>query len=174
MKRIISMLSVVALTSGCASITSESTQLVRVDALDESGQPVAEATCELINDKGTYNTEIGKHTMVNKSSNDLSITCSAPDREDKATGTAISRAGAGMFGNILFGGGIGAIIDHNRGTAYNYPAWIQVVFGKVFVFDRTHHKDGVPLQGEEVLVAEKTEAPITPKVNLVQTAEQEN
>jgi hypothetical protein len=34
-------------------------------------------------------------------------------------GRAISRANAGMAGNIIFGGGIGAIIDHNKGTAYS-------------------------------------------------------
>lgn len=35
-----------------------------------------------------------------------------------------------MFGNIIFGGGIGAIIDHNNGSAYEYPATIKVVMGK--------------------------------------------
>lgn len=155
MKRLALAIGATVILAGCASITSESTQLVRIDALDEAGKPVAEATCEVTNDKGVYNIDAGKHATVNKSAKDLNITCSAPEREDQATGTAISRAGAGMFGNILFGGGVGAIIDHNRGTAYNYPAWVQVVFGKIFVFDRTKHKDGVPLQGEEVLVAEQ-------------------
>lgn len=133
--------------TGCASITSESMQLVRVDALDESGEKVAEARCTLINDKGEYVLEPGKHTMVGKSSKNLNITCVAADRADEATGTLISRAGAGMFGNILFGGGIGAIIDHNRGTAYNYPDWVQLVFGKVLTFDRTKNKEGEPMQG---------------------------
>lgn len=34
-----------------------------------------------------------------------------------------------MFGNIIFGGGIGAVIDHNTGSAYEYPTLIQVVMG---------------------------------------------
>ena len=34
-----------------------------------------------------------------------------------------------MFGNIILGGGIGAIIDHNNGSAYEYPAFIQVIMG---------------------------------------------
>lgn len=48
----------------------------------------------------------------------------------------ISRAHGGMFGNIIFGGGIGAIIDHSRGTGYDYPDLIEVVMGGSIVIDR--------------------------------------
>ena len=34
-----------------------------------------------------------------------------------------------MFGNIILGGGIGAIVDHNSGAAYEYPAFFQVIMG---------------------------------------------
>jgi len=34
-----------------------------------------------------------------------------------------------MFGNILLGGGIGAVVDHNNGSAYEYPSFIQVTMG---------------------------------------------
>ncbi len=50
-----------------------------------------------------------------------------------------------MFGNILLGGGIGMIVDHNRGTAYTYPTWIQLVFGKTLAFDRRDEKEGHPV-----------------------------
>ena len=40
-----------------------------------------------------------------------------------------------------------SIIDHNKGTAYTYPTWIQLVFGKTLVFDRSDEKDGQPVQG---------------------------
>ncbi|WP_174978377.1 hypothetical protein [Bordetella trematum] len=144
--------------SGCASITGEKTQLVRVDVLDEQGAAVGDAKCELKNDKGEYQIESGKHAMVNKSGENLSISCKSAQRTDEASGTAISRAGAGMFGNILFGGGIGAIIDHNRGTAYNYPEWVQVVFGRIVTFDRSKYTEGRPMQGDVVEVAEAKEA----------------
>ena len=49
-----------------------------------------------------------------------------------------------MFGNIILGGGIGAIIDHNKGTAYTYPTWVQLIFGKSLVFDRSAEKEGQP------------------------------
>lgn len=51
-----------------------------------------------------------------------------------------------MFGNILIGGGIGAIIDHSKGVAYNYPDWVQLIFGETQVFDRMHREDGKPTQ----------------------------
>ena len=34
-----------------------------------------------------------------------------------------------MFGNIIFGGGIGAIIDHNNGSAYEYPPTVKIMMG---------------------------------------------
>ncbi|MEY5028041.1 MAG: hypothetical protein RLZ63_356 [Pseudomonadota bacterium] len=36
-----------------------------------------------------------------------------------------------MFGNIILGGGIGAIIDHNNGSAYEYPSLIKIFMGKM-------------------------------------------
>ncbi len=77
----------------------------------------------------------------------MDITCVQQGQPD-ANGRAISRANAGMAGNIIFGGGIGAIIDHNKGTAYTYPTWVQLVFGQTLIFDRRDEKDGAPLAGK--------------------------
>lgn len=41
-----------------------------------------------------------------------------------------------MFGNIVFGGGIGALIDHNKGTGYNYPDQLPVKMGSAVLVDR--------------------------------------
>ena len=41
-----------------------------------------------------------------------------------------------MFGNIIFGGGIGAIIDHSKGTGYNYPNDLPVKMGESITVDR--------------------------------------
>lgn len=166
MSRLFVLLLASSVLAGCASITSESTQLVRVDALDENGAVVSDAKCDLTNDKGTFTNDAGKHSMIGKSGKNLNIKCSSEKRTDVAEGTAVSRAGAGMFGNILFGGGIGAIIDHNTGTAYNYPEWMQVVFGRVLVFDRSDHKDGEPMKGKETLDADKgAQQPADPAAN---------
>ncbi|MBB4721820.1 hypothetical protein [Xanthomonas euvesicatoria] len=54
----------------------------------------------------------------------------------------------GIWGNILIGGAIGAIVDHSKGTGYTYPSWIQLVFGQTLSFDRHREDRGQPLQGE--------------------------
>jgi hypothetical protein len=90
----------------------------------------------------------GDSTQVRRSSKDLDIVCKDPANPD-ASARAISRANGGMWGNIILGGGIGAIIDHNKGTAYTYPTWVQLVFGKTLVFDRNGEKDGQPAPGLE-------------------------
>jgi len=69
------------------------------------------------------------------------------DGSGDAKGTAISRANGGMAGNILFGGGIGAIIDHNKGTAYTYPEWMRLVTSRETTFDRRDDKEGAPNNG---------------------------
>lgn len=134
--------------TGCATIVNDSTQPVRVETKTTSGNAIAGADCKISNDYGTTTAKSGATVNIRRSSKDLDITCQHPENP-QAVARAISRANAGMAGNIIFGGGIGAIIDHNKGTAYTYPTWIQLVFGKTLVFDRSDEKEGQPVQGTE-------------------------
>ena len=61
---------------------------------------------------------------------------------------AISRANAGLAANF-FNAGVGIIVDHKKGTAYTYPTWIRLTFGKTLVFDRAQEKEGRPVEGTE-------------------------
>ena len=131
-----------ALLVGCASITMDENQLIKVDAVTQAGQVVEGANCALRNSRFDADVKSGSSARVRRSSDDLSIKCKAIGLPD-ADGTAISRANAGLAGNILFGGGIGAIIDHNSGKAYSYPTWMQLIFGESRVFDRNKDKDGL-------------------------------
>lgn len=140
------LLGLITLT-GCASITSEGTQSVRIEVEDEAGVEVSNVACTLENDKGIYTVTPPGNVLVKKSSKDLSVICEH-EVEESAKGVLVSRAGAGMWGNIVFGGGIGAIIDHNKGTAYNYPEWVQLIIGQYLTFDRSKHNDGKPTVGE--------------------------
>lgn len=123
------------LLPGCASIIGSELQLLSLQALDKDGAPVAGADCKLSNDKGAWDAKPPASPTVARSAEDLMVNCEVAG---KAPGTvrAISRANAGMAGNILFGGVIGAVIDHNRGTAYDYPSMIGVVFGVSKVIDK--------------------------------------
>lgn len=132
---------------GCASIVNDSTHPMKIEAKTASGTAVVGADCSISNDYGSTNVKSGSTTPVRRSSKDMDITC-VQQGQPNANGRAISRANAGMAGNIIFGGGIGAIIDHNKGTAYTYPTWVQLVFGQTLVFDRRDEKDGKPLSGK--------------------------
>jgi hypothetical protein len=134
--------------SGCASVVNDSTHPVKIETKTQAGDLVAGAQCKLTNDYGVVSTASGETVQVRRSSKDLDILCKHPANPD-ASARAISRANGGMWGNIILGGGVGAIIDHNKGTAYTYPTWVQLVFGKTLVFDRTVEKEGQPTPGVE-------------------------
>ena len=121
---------------------------MKVETKSAAGTLVPGADCRLTNDYGVFNVKSGETVQVRRSSKDLDIICKNSANPD-ALATATSRANGGMFGNIILGGGIGAVIDHNKGTAYTYPLWVQLTFGKNLVFDRKTEKDGQPTQGEE-------------------------
>jgi hypothetical protein len=140
---------------GCASITNDSTHPVKLETKTQSGEILAGAECTMTNDYGTFTGKSGTTSPVRRSSKDLDINCKLAGQPD-ANARAISRANGGMFGNILFGGGIGAIIDHNKGTAYTYPTWMQLIFGKSLGFDRNSEKEGTPaVSTENVATAAK-------------------
>lgn len=131
---------------GCATITHDSTQSVKIETLTPDGHTVTSADCTLSNDFSTTLGKSGSSVQVHRSSQNLAISCVSAGNP-AATGTAISRANAGLAGNIILGGAIGAIIDHNKGAAYSYPSWIKLVFGQTRVFDRQNETDGVALLG---------------------------
>ena len=133
---------------GCASIVNETTHPMKLETRRADGTMVTGADCQLTNDYGSVSARSGSTVQVRRSSKDLDILCKDPQDPD-AMGRAISRANAGLAGNILFGGGIGAIIDHTKGTAYTYPTWVQLTFGKTLVFDRSTEKEGQPVMGME-------------------------
>jgi hypothetical protein len=146
MKRILIAAVLLAAMSGCASVMNDTTQGVKVETRTEDGKAVAGADCRLTNDHGTIVVKSGDTAAVRRSFEDLSITCVHPDNTD-AVARAVSRVNGAMFGNIIVGGAIGAMVDHSRGTAYTYPTWIQLVFGKTLIFDREFEAEGQPTPG---------------------------
>jgi|SRR3712207_1032235 len=148
MKRVLLAVIAMGAMSGCASVMNDTTQGVKVDTKTQAGEVIAGAECKLTNDYGTFTARSGDTAQVRRSSKDLDISCVHPQNPN-AVARAISRVNAGMFGNIIIGGGIGAIVDHSRGTAYTYPSWIQLVFGKTLTFDRNSEEEGKPAVGVE-------------------------
>lgn len=132
--------------TGCASFINEPVHPLRVETAREDGVLVEGAQCTLTNDRDTLSLRSGETTLVPRSRGDLQVQCLRPGYPP-ATGRLISRANAGLAGNLFFGGGIGALIDHSNATAYTYPTWIRLVFGRSLVMDRREEVDGQPLRG---------------------------
>jgi hypothetical protein len=141
-QRIVIVAAAIAAT-GCASVMNETTHPMKIETKTDAGQLVTGAECKLTNDRGSVSVKSGETTLMRRSSTDVEIVCNHPENR-VASARAISRANAGMFGNIIIGGGIGAIIDHNQGTAYTYPTWVQLIYGKALVFDRRDQKEDLP------------------------------
>lgn len=137
---------VVVLTNvGCSTITQSENQPLSLTATYQ-GKAV-EANCDLRNDKGSWSAKAPQNVSVRKSNEDLEVVCKKEGMPDGLL-KAISRAAGSLYGNIIFGGGIGAIIDHSKGTGYDYPDQLPVKMGESVIVDRKN-------KGKEVADATK-------------------
>ncbi|HXY62289.1 MAG TPA: hypothetical protein VEJ22_05090 [Nitrospirota bacterium] len=111
----------VAILSGCATITKGSSQTMTVDTkppgarciLSRVGQKIAEV-----------NSTPGSIT-VKKSSDPISVSCTKDGYQESA-GTLESHFQAMTFGNILFGGLIGVVVDSSSGAAHEYEPLVTI------------------------------------------------
>lgn len=115
------MLLVLLGLQACASIVSGAQQGVSVDTPGCPG-----ARCELSNDKGKFFVASTPGTVtLSRSYNNLQVTCSRDGASSAPLSVASTTKGM-AFGNILFGGVIGAGVDMHTGAAYDYPQLINV------------------------------------------------
>lgn len=113
---------------GCASITGTTGQSVSVQTLSQDGAEVTGAKCDMSNSKGKWFVTSPGSVSITRSNDNLVVQCRKEPYE-VGTGSIVSETKGAMFGNILFGGGIGALVDHNSGAAYEYPAFFKVIMG---------------------------------------------
>ncbi len=104
---------------GCASIVTGHNQSVSIETPECEG-----ATCSLTNSKGTWYVKSPGSVTVHRAYGDLTITC-AKDGFPSATNAVASTTKGMAFGNIIFGGVIGAGVDIGTGAAYDYPTLIS-------------------------------------------------
>ena len=146
-KKLLGLMPALLLLSGCATITKDANQSVQIETYSKDNQPLAGVVCTAQNDYGQWTMTAPGAVNVHRSGQNLLINCEK-EGEESGKGTVISRANGSMFGNILFGGGIGAIIDHNKGTAYTYPNWLRIVMGNDLVYDRKNDKENTVMLGK--------------------------
>lgn len=151
--RIAPLVSAVLLSSGCATITSNEMQTVSLSAKVANGQPVDKVECSLKNDKGSWQATSPGLVAVHRSAEDLMVECKKEGMPDGFL-RAISRAAGGMFGNIIFGGGIGALIDHSKGTGYDYPNDLPIKMGESVTMDKRQEQ---PAQATATALQESTD-----------------
>jgi hypothetical protein len=122
--------SVFLMLSGCASITGSTSQSISVQTKEPTGAEVVGANCELTNSKGKWFVVTPGTVGVSRSNDNMQLLCRKDGYEPGRNGIVSDTKGM-MFGNILFGGGIGAIVDHTSGAAYEYPSIFQVFMTKL-------------------------------------------
>lgn len=129
-KLVLTLLASVAVASGCSTISGSGTsQPISVQTFASDGSDVDGAKCDMTNDEGTWFVVTPGSTTVRRSNKDLQVICRKPDI-DIGNANVVSRTKGNMWGNILLGGGVGAIIDHNNGSAYEYPSLIKIFMGR--------------------------------------------
>lgn len=114
--------------TGCASIVNGQNQSVSVETRS-NGATLVGANCTLTNNKGTWFVVTPGSATVNRSFEDLSVKC-LKDPLEPGMAVVKSATKAMAFGNIIFGGVIGAGVDVATGAAYDYPNLISVDMGK--------------------------------------------
>lgn len=130
-KKLLLSISAVLMLSGCSTITGGgTTQSVSVQTFAPDGQDVDGVKCDMTNDEGTWFVTTPGSTIVRRSNKDLQVICKKPG-VDVGTANVVSKTKGSMFGNIILGGGIGAVIDHNNGSAYEYPSLIKIFMGRM-------------------------------------------
>ena len=105
----VAMLALSILATGCSTITGSGTsQSMSVQTYLADGQDVEGVKCEMNNDEGTWCVLTPGSAFVHRSNKDLQVVCKKTGI-DVGTASIVSRTKGNMFGNIIFGGGIGAI-----------------------------------------------------------------
>lgn len=124
------LLSLTALNSGCSTLSGSGTsQPVSVQTFNSEGKEVDGANCDMTNDEGTWFVVTPGSSVIRRSNKDLMIACRKAGL-DVGTANVVSRTKGNMWGNVILGGGIGAVIDHNNGSAYEYPGLIKIFMGR--------------------------------------------
>ena len=124
MKIALAALAPIALLAGCASIVNGQTQVISIKTIAK-GEDVDKCACTLLNNKGTWYVTSPGTVSVHRSFQDLQVTCKKDGLEPGIVAVKSSTK-AMAFGNILFGGIIGAGVDSGTGAAFDYPPLIPV------------------------------------------------
>ena len=133
--------------SGCATVFTGEAQNVALNTQTADGEAVAQASCVLKNDRGSWTAESPAQVQVRRSDGDLMVECQKSGF-DAGSARVISRVHSLFVADALLWG-VGAVVDHMTGSAYNYPAQVSIKMGNTVVIDKRDE----PEQKQQVLSA---------------------
>ena len=126
----ISIISMAVFLSACATVSGSSPyQSISVQTFAADGSEITGVKCDMTNDEGTWFAQTPGSANIHRSNKDLQVICRKTG-VDVGTANVVSRTKGNMWGNIILGGGVGAVVDHNNGTAYEYPGLIKIFMGR--------------------------------------------
>lgn len=105
---------------GCASIVSDNKSVTYLETKPEV------AKCELHGQDFTRVVTTPNSIPLPSEAAPITIACTAPGYK-RGTGTLDTKADGWIWGNILFGGVIGAVIDGAKGAGFKYPPRYSLV-----------------------------------------------
>jgi hypothetical protein len=100
---------------GCSTVLNESHIPITLSFSDNSA-----GNCELKNKRESYSTKIPATLSVRRSDDSLIYDCTTSDGR-KANGAIKSSREGSIWGNVILGGGIGAIVDADKDMHRIYP-----------------------------------------------------
>jgi len=129
------------LLSSCATIVGGKYQQVSVETKAADQSPIA-AQCTLSNDRATVSVTTPGTARVRRSDGALDVTCQKDGTQIGQQTYHASTRGM-VWGNILFGGLIGIVVDFTNGAAHHYPDHLSVTsYNKHY--DASAMNNGVP------------------------------
>ncbi len=121
------ILSVVLISSGCASVASGKNQAVTVQTVC-GGQHLDGASCTLKNSKGEWRVNTPGSVTIHKAYGELVVSCEKEGLTPSVSERFDSSANGGAWGNIILGGVVGYAIDAGNGAGFDYPQKMTVAF----------------------------------------------
>ncbi|WP_250633355.1 hypothetical protein [Pinirhizobacter soli] len=106
--------------SACATIVGGRYQQVSIQAPAGSSAAIVGSTCNVHNDKGSVNVTAPGNALVHRSSEPLNVHC-VRNGQEVASGVYSAHLRGMFWGNIIFGGAIGMIVDLSDSAARHYP-----------------------------------------------------
>jgi hypothetical protein len=108
--------------NGCATVIDGGYQdvYIKTSCKDE----VVVSSCTISNEFFSWEINTPSYTRIHRGKKDLVLVCSS-DRFNKQKLAVSSKANIPMYTNFIYGGGVGAILDNNDGSGFNYPSQIN-------------------------------------------------